>query len=337
MSEFYVKDPKLENYWRAIILFGRNTASYKFALAKSLIDVRALSGDLITLETLSQPFAKHICEHLHSSPKQGVSSSSRFLDVCREFNSGNLPESDLVGQTAQLGFVNVIDAFHTVGGEELPERFFIDERKTHKGIRITENFYKLAEGVQFKNFEAEVEARWRLVEESWASGVARTLLDIDYDEGEFAYRDSADRRIGLVSARDSLNGYQKGKCFYCYADISVYSGDESLGDVDHFLPFMLRDYIQVVNGVWNLVLACKSCNRGENGKFAKIPKLKLLERLHTRNEYFISSHLPLREALIRQTGQTEQQRKSFLQQQYQVALNLTIIQWEPEQRGDATF
>lgn len=32
-------EPTLENYWRAIILFGKNTASYKFALAKSLIDV----------------------------------------------------------------------------------------------------------------------------------------------------------------------------------------------------------------------------------------------------------------------------------------------------------
>lgn len=28
-------EPTLENYWRAIILFGKNTASYKFALAKS--------------------------------------------------------------------------------------------------------------------------------------------------------------------------------------------------------------------------------------------------------------------------------------------------------------
>lgn len=32
-------EPTLENYWRAIILFGRNTASYKFALAKIFIDV----------------------------------------------------------------------------------------------------------------------------------------------------------------------------------------------------------------------------------------------------------------------------------------------------------
>ena len=30
--------PTLDNYWRAIILFGQNTACYKFALAKSLLE-----------------------------------------------------------------------------------------------------------------------------------------------------------------------------------------------------------------------------------------------------------------------------------------------------------
>ncbi len=45
-------EPTLENYWRAIILFGRNTASYKFALAKSLIDVSLNSkSDLIICQT----------------------------------------------------------------------------------------------------------------------------------------------------------------------------------------------------------------------------------------------------------------------------------------------
>ncbi len=32
MSKFYEIEPNLENYWRSIILFGRNVASYKFAL-----------------------------------------------------------------------------------------------------------------------------------------------------------------------------------------------------------------------------------------------------------------------------------------------------------------
>ena len=39
------------------------------------------------------------------------------------------------------------------------------------------------------------------------------------------------------------------------------------------------------NGVANLVLACTDCNRGVNGKFAHLPALPLLQRLHERNEY----------------------------------------------------
>jgi type I restriction enzyme M protein len=33
--EFTEVQPSLENHWRSIILFGRNVASYKFALGKS--------------------------------------------------------------------------------------------------------------------------------------------------------------------------------------------------------------------------------------------------------------------------------------------------------------
>jgi len=45
MSEvFNDKELKLEDYWRAIILRGRNVASYKFALAKTLLDLKPESG-----------------------------------------------------------------------------------------------------------------------------------------------------------------------------------------------------------------------------------------------------------------------------------------------------
>jgi len=48
--EFYEVEPSLDNYWRAIILFGRNVASYKFALAKSLYELHALPNDLVTMK-----------------------------------------------------------------------------------------------------------------------------------------------------------------------------------------------------------------------------------------------------------------------------------------------
>ena len=38
-SRFYDIDPSLENCWRAVVLLGRNEASYKFALAKALLEL----------------------------------------------------------------------------------------------------------------------------------------------------------------------------------------------------------------------------------------------------------------------------------------------------------
>ena len=76
-----------------------------------------------------------------------------------------------------------------------------------------------------------------------------------------------------------------------------------------------------MDGIWNLVLACTVCNRGVNGKFDKIPVKLLLERLHPRNEFLISSHHPLRETLMQQTGKTEQHRKTFLIDFYEEAWN----------------
>ena len=80
--------PSLDSYWRSIILFGRNTASYKFALAKSLLEIVPTQKTVVTLEELAEPFSRHLCEHLVDYPKQITSNSSKFLDICKCFNSG---------------------------------------------------------------------------------------------------------------------------------------------------------------------------------------------------------------------------------------------------------
>ena len=145
------------------------------------------------------------------------------------------------------------------------------------------------------------------------------------------------RRVAISSCRDSLNGYQKGRCFYCYAPISLESGDENLADVDHFIPWAARGEVANINGVWNLVLACKSCNRGEKGKFMRVPSAKLLRRLRDRNEYFITSHLPLRETLIRQTGNTTARRDDFLAKIWNTARITLLHEWEPQAAGTDIF
>jgi 5-methylcytosine-specific restriction endonuclease McrA len=340
-TRFYEIEPTLENYWRAVILFGKNVASYKFALAKALYDLRKSPSDIIKLDELAPLFADHLIAHLKQCDKQITSKSSVFLDACRQFNQGKISRDRLIQDTVKMGFNNVIDAFHNVHGNELDKRFFLDERKTSGGIRLTDDFYRLAEAQMFVDLNIETEARWRLIETAWELNLPRQVVRIAYDQNDQILHalTSQNRRVNITSSRDALNGYQKGRCFYCYRDISLDTFSSELADVDHFFPHKLNFCAKgkPIDGVANLVLACKECNRGANGKFDRLPSIDLLTRLSRRNEYLIKSHHPLRETLMLQTGISEADRRSFLQTAYDCASTHLIMKWEPKPCGVATF
>lgn len=351
-------EPTLENYWRAIILFGKNTASYKFALAKSLIDVSLeRKSDLIALDDLALPYALHLTEHLKHSPKQSTAKTSQFIQACQDYNEGKIDEDRLVQITKKEGFKYVLDAFHVVNTKAIQERFydvvneefFIDERKFNKGIRLTDNLFKLfyVYDNSAKDLNQETESRWNLVEKAWGLNINKNLIAVEFDQETkqlFAH-DTKHRRTNITTSRGALNGYQKSRCFYCFKEISISSADELLADVDHFFPYLLKPEVANagccrpvnVDGVWNLVLSCSECNRGESGKFAQVPSIELLNRLHTRNEYLIGSHHPLRETLIMQTGSNERDRKYFLDKSYRFSKERLIHSWQSKAQGISTF
>ena len=130
MAGFVETSPTTDAYWRSIILFGKNSASYKFALGKSLLEAADQEKTFVSLEELAEPYARNLVDHLLKSDRQGTSASSQFLAVCRKFSRGEIAKDQLLAQTARLGFVNVIEAFHNVTQPEIPMRFFMHERGT---------------------------------------------------------------------------------------------------------------------------------------------------------------------------------------------------------------
>src|SRR4051794_35516347 len=100
MNDFTQVHPTLDNYWRAIILFGRNVASYKFALGKSLLEMAQTGKTFVPLSELAAPFARNIAEHLKLADRQATSRSSRFLELCRKFNREEVTKEQLVEGTA---------------------------------------------------------------------------------------------------------------------------------------------------------------------------------------------------------------------------------------------
>ena len=114
-------------------------------------NIGLLAATYLTLDDLALPYAMHLCEHLKHSPKQSTARSSRFIQACMDFNQGRINETQLIDITTKEGFKYVLDAFHVVNTKAVQERFydvideefFIDERKFNKGIRLTDNLFKL--------------------------------------------------------------------------------------------------------------------------------------------------------------------------------------------------
>lgn len=333
MVDFQYNDPSLESQWRAIILFGKNSATYKFAFAKALLEVIEKQKDLVHLSDLARPFALSIVEHLKNVDKQGSSNSSKFLEVCRDFRDGKLKEDELFLKTEQLGFGDVVSAFQIVNNEVIPNPFYETDKSNKKKLIITDNLLSLKEKFQFENFENEVEARWRLVETAWSLNIPAKVLEVKNDEdcNSLIIESNSMRRIDITPVRDALNGYQKGKCFYSGLDISIQKNHQNVCEVDHFFPHINKlEHLKHganINGVWNLVLSDASVNLK---KMTKIPNLIMLEKLYNRNEYYIKSNLPLAETIINQTGKNPEERKKFLQKQFDIAVSNSIHVWNPK-------
>ena len=136
-------------------------------------------------------------------------------------------------------------------------------------------------------------------------------------------------------------GIKNGKCFFCYCPISIESNQVTTCDIDHFIPLSMQfnsKHDLDLNGVWNLVLSCQDCNRGEtNGKFARLPEDYLLQRLYKRNDYLIESNHPLKETIIMRTGKNPQQRANYLNVMYGFAESLSRAKWKPQIERDIGF
>ena len=260
---FLANDPRVETIWRAIVLYGGNSATYKFALAESLLELRPESGQHITLAELAEPYSRNLVEHLKKADKQGTAKESKFLEACRKSITGAVTHGRLIETTVKLGFVNVLEAFHNVDGTTLSRFFNLTQSNSIRdGIVVTDNFSRLLETDQLGSLGEEAEARWRLVEAAWEIRISRRLLGIEYDsrtkllDGVAQYR-----RVPLTSCRSALNSYQKGKCFYCNCTISLSESDLH-PHVDHFFPWILQaetEFLEDVDGVgilyWSVGIA----------------------------------------------------------------------------------
>lgn len=295
----YASDHKdLLNVTRTIILFGNNVSTYKFALLATLTKRDSCSE--ISYTDVKEPFVKELFAHYQHNPVQYTGGPNSLTKAFDQFSLSARTNNDwekVLNTAESLIYNNVFDAFHNVGSGTIDEKYSLFEHDV-KGRRIVlkDNLNALLDNPEFKVLiENENQGRWRVVEEAWRVKLSPNLLEYNDVDGQF-YSRRKDERVCLRSAVSILLPYQHGKCFYCYRQINTRAQkDQSdFPDVDHFLPlsFLVNFNIQPVNpnGIWNLVVACKECNRGGFGKFNSFPDSRYFTRLIFRNQLFVEEH-----------------------------------------------
>ncbi len=85
----------------------------------------------------------------------------------------------------------------------------------------------------------------------------------------------------------------------------------------------------MVFGIWFLL--ARNVILGEFGKFGLLADIKFLEDLEYRNNYLIFSHDPLKQFLIKQTGNNINSRRKFLSENLKKATEVLIhATWKPK-------
>jgi 5-methylcytosine-specific restriction endonuclease McrA len=315
--------------WRSILLFGSNTASYKFALGGALLEVATAGSKSIRVQDLALPFAKRICDHLKIEDRQAINPSSSFLAACRQYNSEDIDLDTLVSSTISIGFRYVFDAFHQVAGEDVPHRFFtVEGSGGNRVIHPTEQLLNINDSASAV-LNGEVEARWRLVETAWSMGISSSLLDVRMDKPteQLIVRNDSGKRKNIGGAKWVLNGYQDGKCFYCKVALDTTELVTTHTRVDHVIPHSLGKYMTIdLDHVWNLVNACFDCN---SSKSNNMPEYGFVRRVYDRNEFYIHSNHPLKDAIIRATGKTAAERAGRVRRAFEDAGKLMLTSWSP--------
>ncbi len=281
------------NTFRTILLFGNNVSTYKFALCSVLM--KQMPKSEVKFQDLRDDFIKELHKHYSACPQQWTAGNNSITKAFDEY-AIDKDWDRLVATAEKKIYNNVFDAFHNVGGASISNKYRLFEHdKKCKKLFFTDQLCEVLDSIPLKVIiESENQSRWLIVEEAWRNKLSPNL--IEYSDGNFISVNKYSERVNLRSAVNILLPYQHGDCFYCRKKVNVFAekDEHDFPDVDHLLPFAFLSRFNIYpltpNGIWNLVIACKECNRGPNGKFDRPPKKEYFYRLLSRNILFTEEH-----------------------------------------------
>lgn len=300
-------DEEFKNVFINIITLGSKDNTYKFAMARFLIDYSRDNTDThVDFSTVARYFLEYywtqICklkmkhaaqtekkpEIVHIIEKEFPKPyyPQTFQEICKEE-----PEriSACINGIVKKCFHNVTWRFQRVKVSRATEvRLFFDYEISREvnpnkkyvdldyGINLNPEamrFFRQYDAVLFKSVILE----WARFLEKLNVGLPKIILKT---EGKNMQRASLGRYRQLLSPFFS-------HCFYCNEKLQI--GPET--HVEHVIPF---DYI-AEDDIWNLTLVCQKCNCE---KLGALPPQKYIEKLVRRNQQYREKIPKLEKSLI---------------------------------------
>ena len=157
-SSSFAEDPTLS--WRAIVLYGLNTATYKIALGRSLEHLARAGRDRITVPELAEIFFDLYAERLRDGGRPQLSQPNRLTVMERVValhETGTIDRDEAIARVAADAFGDVVPRFHTVGDTAVPVRFY---DATSDGLLLTDATFHVFAQPDADALHAELSARW---------------------------------------------------------------------------------------------------------------------------------------------------------------------------------
>jgi len=235
-DEFESKD-----FWRVIILFGLNVATYKIALARCLYNFTIEGKNKVNMEELAREFFYIYKDRLKYDMPQldNPGRQTKMEYIIKLFNLSKVSEEQAIDYVKNNAFVDVVPRFHTVNSQAIPMSFY---KYDNSGLILTDDLFKVFDGDKNESLISEVNSRWDLLEGAFQIKRDNSTLANDV---RLFFLERGHERKNITGTTAVLNGYQKDSCFYCGESMVGYSIN-----VDHVIPRQVLYHDEI----WNLVL-----------------------------------------------------------------------------------
>lgn len=294
------------DYWKGIVLYGLNQATYKIALGKTIIELSSLGKEIIDWNLLSRTYLDNYILRLKEDPFPQQNNPARKTKMERIISSlqiGTIDYPTAVSQVENEAFNDVIPRFQTIGTDKdiVGEKFYHFE--FGKNLYLHDSTFKIVEDYKSELLE-ELDARWCLLEGAFSIVHGDWQLSNSVRE---IYLENGSSRKNITANIPFLQGYQGNTCFYCGEPI-----ERNDIHVDHVLP---RQFIQH-DEIWNLVLSHSICNLHKNDSLVG---KHYFEKLVARNENIMGSNHPWKKKISDALGNTLLKRSRMMWSHYENA------------------